>query len=77
MAEYAFMKSLEVWYEKIDVKRLVNSIMIDEDERARMAKGSRRRAHAVLPKRLPKTCRACRIDAAHQDNRPHLPSAKA
>ena len=41
MAEYAFMKALEVWYERIDVDRLVNSVVTDEKERARIEKQNR------------------------------------
>jgi uncharacterized protein (DUF2252 family) len=37
MAEYAFMKALEVWYDRIDLKRLLGSVS-DEASRARMEK---------------------------------------
>ena len=37
MAEYAFMKALEVWYDRIDLKRLLDSVS-DEESRTRMEK---------------------------------------
>jgi uncharacterized protein (DUF2252 family) len=35
MAEYAFMKALDIWYDRIDLQRLIDSVP-DEEERARM-----------------------------------------
>jgi len=37
MAEYAFMKALDIWYDRIDLKRLIDAAP-DEEERARMEK---------------------------------------
>lgn len=37
MAEYAFMKALDIWYDRIDLKRLVDSVP-DEEDRARIEK---------------------------------------
>lgn len=37
MAEYAFMKALDIWYEKIDLQRLMDSTS-DEEQRARIEK---------------------------------------
>ena len=34
MAEYAFMKALDIWYDRIDLQRLIDSTS-DEDDRAR------------------------------------------
>ena len=71
MAEYAFMKSLEVWYEKIDVKRLVNSIMIDEDQRARMAKRlAKARARSVAENDFPKLAEQVGSTPRIKDNPP-------
>ncbi|MGH9870079.1 MAG: DUF2252 domain-containing protein [Candidatus Polarisedimenticolia bacterium] len=35
IAEYSFMKALDIWYDRIDIQRLVDSVP-DEKERARM-----------------------------------------
>jgi uncharacterized protein (DUF2252 family) len=35
MAEYAFMKALDIWYDRIDLQRLIDSVP-DEKDRARM-----------------------------------------
>ncbi len=35
MAEYAFMTALDIWYDRIDVKRLIRCVP-DEEERARI-----------------------------------------
>ena len=65
------MKSLEVWYEKIDVKRLVNSIMIDEDERARMAKRlAKARARSVAENDFPKLAEQVGSTPRIKDNPP-------
>jgi uncharacterized protein (DUF2252 family) len=37
MAEYAFMKALDIWYDRIDLERLIDTVP-DEEERARMGK---------------------------------------
>ena len=37
MAEYAFMTALDIWYDKIDLKRLIDTVPDDED-RARIEK---------------------------------------
>ena len=37
MAEYAFMKALDIWYDRIDLKRLID-VVPDEEERARIEK---------------------------------------
>ena len=37
MAEYAFMRALDIWYDRIDLKRLIDSVP-DEEERARIEK---------------------------------------
>jgi uncharacterized protein (DUF2252 family) len=37
MAEYAFMKALDIWYDRIDLQRLMDSAP-DEEQRARMEK---------------------------------------
>jgi uncharacterized protein (DUF2252 family) len=37
MAEYAFMRALEIWYDRIDLKRLIDATP-EEEERARMEK---------------------------------------
>ena len=37
MAEYAFMKALDIWYDRIDLKRLLDAAP-DEEHRARMEK---------------------------------------
>ena len=71
MAEYAFMKSLEVWYERIDIKRLVNSIVIDEDERARMAKRlAQARARSVAENDFPKLAEHVGSTPRIKDNPP-------
>jgi hypothetical protein len=37
MAEYAFMKALDIWYDRIDLERLIDTVP-DEEERARIEK---------------------------------------
>jgi uncharacterized protein (DUF2252 family) len=37
MAEYAFMTALDIWYDRIDLKRLIDTVP-DEEERARIEK---------------------------------------
>ncbi len=76
MAEYAFMKALEIWYDRIDLKRLIDRVATDE-EGAR-AHGAKNRAGAraqCCRARFPKACRARWRDAAHQGQpTAHLPS---
>jgi uncharacterized protein (DUF2252 family) len=37
MGEYAFMRALDIWYDRIELQRLIDSVP-DEEDRARMAK---------------------------------------
>ena len=55
MAEYAFMKALEIWYDRIDLKRLVDSVATDEATRARVEKRiAQARARSVAEHDFPK-----------------------
>ena len=36
MAEYAFMKALDIWYDRIDLERLLDATSTDEEARARI-----------------------------------------
>jgi uncharacterized protein (DUF2252 family) len=55
MAEYAFMRALEVWYERIDVKALVDSAGSDAATRARIEKRiAQARARSVADDDFPK-----------------------
>ena len=46
MAEYAFMKALDIWYDRIDLKRLIDAVPDEEDARAGREAESRKRAGA-------------------------------
>jgi uncharacterized protein (DUF2252 family) len=55
MAEYAFMKALEIWYDRIDLKRLVDAVATDDETRARMEKRiAQARARSVAEHDFPK-----------------------
>ena len=77
MAEYAFMKALDIWYDRIDLKRLIDATP-DEEERARIEKRiAKARGAQCCRARFPKACRARWLDAAHQGQpTAHLPSRR-
>jgi uncharacterized protein (DUF2252 family) len=81
MAEYAFMKALEIWYERIDVKRLVNSVVTDQDERARIEKRlAQARARSVAENDFPKLAEHVGSTPRIKDNPPlifHHPETNA
>jgi len=65
MAEYAFMKALDVWYDKIDITRYLENLP-DEEARARaMQRIEKARAHG-RGARLPQAGRARRRDVSAQ-----------
>ena len=65
MAEYAFMKALDIWYDRIDLDRLLDSVP-DEEERGRMEKRvEKARGRTVAEHDYPAR-RARWRDAAHQ-----------
>jgi hypothetical protein len=65
MTEYAFMKALEIWYDKIDFRRLLDHFA-EEKARAFSAQ-CRAGARAQCGRtRFRKACRARGLDAAHQ-----------
>ena len=71
MAEYAFMKALDVWYERIDVDRLVNSVVDDEKERARIEKRiAQARARSVADDDFPKLAEHVGSTPRIKDNPP-------
>jgi len=71
IAEYAFMKALDVWYERIDVDRLVDSVVEDEKERARIAKRiAQARARSVADDDFPKLAEHVGATPRIKDNPP-------
>jgi uncharacterized protein (DUF2252 family) len=71
MAEYAFMKALEVWYERIDVDRLVNSVVTDEKERSRIQKRiAQTRARSTVENDFPKLAEHVGSMPSIKDNPP-------
>jgi uncharacterized protein (DUF2252 family) len=65
MGEYAFMKALEIWYDKIDLKRLLDHFD-DEETRARMVQRvEKARARSVAEDDFPKL-------AEHVGSRPRI-----
>ena len=66
MGEYAFMKALDIWYDKIDLTRLID--LVDDEKSARACR-ERRRAGARTQcgrARFPQAGRTRGLDAAHQ-----------
>ena len=80
MAEYAFMKALEVWYERIDLQRLIDSVP-DDEERTRMEKRlEKARARNVAEHDFPKLAEHVGSTPRIKDNPPlifHPPEVKA
>lgn len=79
MAEYAFMKALDVWYDRIDLQRLIDS-MPDEATRASMEQQlARGRARTVAEHDFPKLAEHVGSTPRIKDNPPlifHHPDVK-
>jgi uncharacterized protein (DUF2252 family) len=70
MAEYAFMKALDIWYDRIDLTRLIESVP-DEEERARMEKQlEKARARTVAEHDFPKLTEQVGSTPRIKDNPP-------
>jgi uncharacterized protein (DUF2252 family) len=70
MAEYAFMKALDIWYDRIDLTRLIESVP-DEEERARMEKQlEKARARTVAEHDFPKLAEQVGSTPRIKDNPP-------
>ena len=81
MAEYAFMKALEVWYERIDLQRLLNSVVTDKKQRARNEKRiAQAHARSVADDDFPKLAEQVGSTPRIKDNPPlifHHPETNA
>lgn len=79
MAEYAFMKALDIWYDRIDLQRLIDSVP-DEEQRARMEKQlEKARARTVAEHDFPKLAEQVGSMPRIKDNPPlifHHPLVK-
>ncbi len=79
MEEYAFMKALDIWYDRIDLQRWIDS-MPDEATRASMAKQlAQARARTVAEHDFPKLAEQAGSTPRIKDNPPlifHLPEQK-
>ena len=79
MAEYAFMKALDIWYDRIDLKRLIDAAP-DEEERARMEKVlEKARGRSVAEHDFPKLAEQVGSTPRIKDNPPlifHHPLVK-
>jgi hypothetical protein len=70
IAEHAFMKALDIWYEKIDIQRLLNSVP-DAEQRARMEKQLKTaRARTVAEHDFPKLAEQVGSTPRIKDNPP-------
>jgi uncharacterized protein (DUF2252 family) len=70
MAEYAFMKALDIWYDRIDLKRLIDSVP-DEEERARIEKRlEKARGRTVAEHNFPKLAEHVGSTPRIKDNPP-------
>jgi uncharacterized protein (DUF2252 family) len=70
MTEYAFMKALDIWYDRIDLTRLIDSVP-DEEERARMEKQlEKARARTVAEHDFPKLAEQVGSTPRIKDNPP-------
>ena len=70
MAEYAFMTALDIWYDRIDVKRLIDAVP-DEDERARIEKKiDKARGRTVAEHDFPKLAEHVGATPRIKDNPP-------
>lgn len=70
MAEYAFMKALDIWYERIDLHRLIDSVP-DEEARAQMEKQLvKARARTVAEHDFPKLAEHVGSTPRIKDNPP-------
>jgi uncharacterized protein (DUF2252 family) len=76
MAEYAFMKALDIWYDRIDLQRLIDSAP-DEEDRARMQQRlEKARGRSVAEHDFPKLTEHVGSMPRIKDNPPlifHLP----
>jgi uncharacterized protein (DUF2252 family) len=70
MAEYAFMKALDIWYDRIDLKRLIDTVG-DEEDRARIEKKlAKARGHTVAEHDFPKLAEHIGSTPRIKDNPP-------
>ena len=70
MAEYAFMKALDIWYDRIDLKRLLDATP-DEEVRARTAKAvEKARGRSVAEHDFPKLAEHVGSTPRIKDNPP-------
>ena len=70
MAEYAFMKALDIWYDRIDLKRLIDAAP-DEEERARLEKVlEKARGRSVAEHDFPKLAEQVGSTPRIKDNPP-------
>jgi len=80
MAEYAFMKALDIWYDRIDLKRLIDSVP-DVEDRARMEQRlEKTRRRTVAEFDFPKLAEQVGSTPRIKDNPPliyHPPELKA
>jgi hypothetical protein len=79
MAEYAFMKALDIWYDRLDLQRLLDSVP-DEEARARMEKQlEKARGRTVAEHDFPKLAEHVGSTLRIKDNPPlifHHPAMK-
>jgi hypothetical protein len=70
MAEYAFMKALDIWYDRIDLKRLLDA-MPDEEQQARAEKAvEKARKRTVVEHDFPKLAEHVGSTPRIKDNPP-------
>ena len=70
MAEYAFMTALDIWYDRIDVKRLIDAVP-DDEERARIEKKiDKARGRTVAEHDFPKLAEHVGATPRIKDNPP-------
>jgi uncharacterized protein (DUF2252 family) len=71
MAEYAFMKALDIWYDRIDLKRAIDYLAVDEKSRARMVKRiEEARGRSVAENDFPKLAEHVGAKPRIKDNPP-------
>jgi uncharacterized protein (DUF2252 family) len=71
MAEYAFMKALEIWYDRIDHKRLLDLLATDEQTRTRIEKRiEEARGRSVAENDFPKLAEQVGSTPRIKDNPP-------